>query len=177
MTGNQKRTSANTSINGVKLPAAFTKVKPRGVVFDYGCGKFFKHIQKYVHSLDEINYYLPYDKYNQNPESNFKAFRFARQCGGANMVYCCNVLNVIDDAVTVQQVVRELFDIVHDGGEIVIQIYEGDKSHIGRETKPDCWQRNEHTKAYGRFLNGVTQYNFNTEYKGNIIHITNIERI
>ena len=172
----QKRTSANTSVNLVKLPAAFVKVIPHGVVLDYGCGKYYDHIKRNAFGTGCIGY-LPFDKYNQTAETNAQTLRFARACKGVDMVYCCNVLNVIDDAAVVQQVVRELFDLCHDGGEIVIQIYEGDKSNHGRETKPDCWQRNENTKAYGRFLNGVTRYTFNTAYHGNIIHITNVKGV
>ena len=29
-----------------------------------------------------------------------------------------------------------------------ISVYEGDKSYAGRQTKPNCWQRNETTDMY-----------------------------
>ena len=174
---NQKHTSAATSINGVKLPAAFNKVTPLGFILDYGCGKYTRHIEKHVLSISSFNQYASYDKYNQTPAHNMKSLIETRERGGADMVYCCNVLNVIDNDNTVQEVIQDLFDLTKDFGSIIIQIYPGDKSGKGRETKPDCWQRNETAKSYGRFLNNVTTHCFKVRYAGNIILITCVEQV
>lgn len=41
------------------------------------------------------------------------------------------------------------------GGRYLVTVYEGDRSGNGRETMPDCWQRNEKARAYLRFFPGA----------------------
>lgn len=170
----QTYTSANTSINNVKLPTLYNKVKFVGHVLDYGCGKYIEHLRRKV--LQTATSFWYYDKYNQSKITNNEALDFGYTYG-FNTIVCANVLNVIDDETTIYNILNELMCLLHRGGDIYIQIYEGDKSGKGKATKKDCYQRNESVKAYGRFLNEIGAFTFNTEYKGNIIHIYNVKPI
>lgn len=138
-------TSANTSINKNKLPSAYRYYTPLGDVLDYGAGKYTEHICDYVHSMGA--HYYPYDPYNQSDSVNTLAFQYGER-KGFDTVYCCNVLNVINCDDIIFYVCRDLLHMCKIGGRVIIQIYEGNKSGKGRETKPDCYQRNEKTTAY-----------------------------
>ena len=46
-----------------------------------------------------------------------------------------------------------MYGMLHEYGRIIIQIYEGDKSGIGRQTAKDCYQRNEKTEKYLGYVN------------------------
>ena len=152
MTGIQKRTSAGTSINKTKIPTAFKQFTPSGIVLDYGCGKYIDHIKQHCFDMGAIGY-LPFDPYNQEHTLNATVSDFAYNYG-ADMIYCCNVLNVIDANDGIRAVLTNIRDMSHERTKIIIQIYEGDKSGEGRETKKDCFQRNQPTVWY---LDFVTQ--------------------
>ena len=172
----QTYTSANTSINNVKLPAIYNvKGIFKGHVLDYGCGKYVEHLRR--KALQTASSFWYYDKYNQSIFRNNEALDFGYTYGFDTIV-CANVLNVIDDDATILYIINELLCLsISVRGNIYIQIYEGDKSGEGRATKTDCYQRNESVKAYGRFLNDIAAFTFKTEYKGNIIHIYDIKPI
>ena len=58
---------------------------------------------------------------------------------------CSNVFNVIKE----KEVIYDLyFMIASFNVPFFITIYEGDKTWVGRETKKDCYQRNETIDAY-----------------------------
>lgn len=171
----QTYTSANTSINNVKLPAIYNvKGILKGHVLDYGCGKYTDHLRKKA-LLTSTSFWC-YDKYNQFVSTNLASIDFG-YAHGFDTILCANVLNVIDDELTIIEIIHRLIRMVRKTGDIYIQIYEGDKSSNGKHTKLDCYQRNEPVKAYGRFLNMIDTYTFNTEYRGNIIHIYNVKSI
>ena len=149
----QNYTSANTSINKSKLPTAYTTYKPHGIVLDYGCGKYIDHIRKYCFDCGCIGY-LPFDKYNQPEDINRKVLKFGR-LWGADSIYCCNVLNVIDSDDAVLDVLNDINVCMHLNSVAYIQIYEGDKSGKGKATKTDCYQRNERAEAYTKFITQV----------------------
>lgn len=159
----QKYTSADTSVNKNKLPAIFKKIdwmKLNNVlrkrnweiyghsgyftVFDYGCGKYSRETRDFVNCNGFA--YLPYDPYNlpewQN-HTNLKETISERTL----IVVCSNVLNVIDD----DKEVERIHDFITSFGEFFFyNVYEGDKSGVGRETKPDCYQRNQRLDSYLR---------------------------
>ena len=172
MNKEQNYTSANTSINQNKLSSAFTKIKPYGAVLDYGCGKYTDHIKEYVMSDKGDKFktfcYFPYDKYNQSEFTNKRAIRYGKTYG-YNTVYINNVLNVIDNNDTIWNILYECFDMCNIGGKVVIQIYEGNKSGIGKETKTDCFQRNEKTESYIKFFGAFQGRPFTYEKHGNIL--------
>lgn len=165
----QKRTSANTSINRTKLPTAFNMLKPWGAVLDYGCGKYIDHIKAFCEE-NGAREYFPFDPFNRTIVENAAA-TMTGEMYGYDTVYCCNVLNVIDSDATVWNVVHRLYDWCRPYGRIIIQIYEGDKSGKGRETKNDCFQRNEKTADYVRFLGACQGASFTYEIKHNCIII------
>lgn len=151
-------TSAATSINATKLPRVYNLATftPGEIILDYGCGKYTDHIRAALPTGAE---FLPYDPYNQ-PQSTNRAsvdrVDAAVKAGQPVTVICSNVLNVIDSADAVQAIADQLRDIARrTGGRYLVTIYEGDRSGNGRETLPDCWQRNEKTRAYLRFFPGA----------------------
>lgn len=152
---NQTRTSAATSINSTRLPAVYNRFQftPGTVVLDYGCGRYTDHIKKALPGC----MYLPVDPYNQPQEVNDNSAALLHlvtlfhRCPVT--VVCSNVLNVIDDAETVQAIANKLTEIaIGTGGKALVTVYEGDRTGTGRETGPDQWQRNERTRDYLRFF-------------------------
>lgn len=167
----QKNTSANTSINKNKIPTAFKTYIPHGIVLDYGCGKYIDHIKKYCFEKGCLGY-LPYDKYNQSDDVNKTVLTYGRTWG-ADTIYCCNVLNVIDSDDIIIDILNDINTCMHLNSVAYIQIYEGDKSGKGKVTKTDCYQRNELTKEYIKFITQVfapTMYSI-TKF-GNIFAIS-----
>ena len=58
---------------------------------------------------------------------------------------CSNVFNVIKE----KEVIYDLYKMIRSFEvPYFITVYEGDKSWVGRETKKDCYQRNETIDAY-----------------------------
>ena len=163
----QKYTSANTSINNVKLPTAFTKIRPFGHVCDYGCGKYIDHIREYCRDAGALSY-CPIDPYNQSADTNQSTITMGR-CHGYDTIYCCNVLNVIDDISTIEFIVDLMCSWLTDRGRIIIQIYEGNKSGVGRCTKKDCYQRNEKRDEYMKYMPKSDKYEVYTKYTNMII--------
>lgn len=154
-------TSANTSVNKTKLPSAYKHFKPVGDVLDYGAGKYTRHIKEYVNSCG-CGYY-PYDPYNQSENINTLALHWG-VLHGYDTVYCCNVLNVINCKDIIFYICRDLMDLCNNGGRIIIQIYEGDKSGNGRKTKSDCYQRNEKTVSYRWVFDRLALYGYSFEF-------------
>lgn len=165
----QRRTSANTSINKTKIPTAFTKITPSGCVCDYGCGKYVEHIRAKV--LETASGYFPFDPCNQSCARNELA-RYSGERRLFDMVYMCNVLNVIDSIETIRNVVYTGYNWLRNNGKLVIQIYEGDRTGIGRQTKIDCYQRNELTSQYLRNIYLWFGECASYDQKGNILIIT-----
>ena len=67
--------------------------------------------------------------------------------GEFDVVYCCNVLNVVEDVNAVLDQLR-----VINSDYFIIQIYEGNRSGVGVITR-DGFQQNRKTKDYLPFLN------------------------
>ena len=155
----QTYTSSATSINSEKLPAVFRKAPlSASLVMDYGCGKYTDHIKAFVNSGHRA--YLPYDPYNQ--PDNLNAATATIVCNAMYRhfpvdVICSNVLNVIDDDETVQQIAHHVEEIATaSGGTGYVTVYEGNRSGIGRQTGPDQYQRNEPLRNYLRFFRNAT---------------------
>lgn len=151
----QTYTSRATSINRKKLPAVYRKATLTARnVFDYGCGKYTKHIREYVESLGKD--YFPYDPYNQNPIDNMNSDELVTlllKNGVAVDVICSNVLNVIDDEEDIRYITDGISNVVRKGGGTAyFTVYEGDRSGVGRRTGEDQYQRNEPLKSYLRFF-------------------------
>ena len=158
-------TSKNTSINSKKLPAVYNKIdwdklwmewmtqnkglNPLGIILDYGCGRYTQHIQDFVNSKGF--YYIGYDPYWNNIDFMLEIEQISKiNGGGVVAIICSNVLNVIPSWMGVKRVDALLKSLAFGLAKkrIFTTVYEGDKSHIGRETKKDCWQWNRPTESY-----------------------------
>lgn len=144
----QKFTSAGTSINSRNLPAAFRRFAPRGKVLDWGCGRFYRHTHEFCLSHGATEY-LAYDKFNISDNLNTYSLLYGFNVDTA---YCCNVLNVIAEDDIVKDIIRTVCSRLAFGGVAIFQIYEGDKTGVGRQTKKDCYQRNMRTDDYLSFF-------------------------
>ena len=164
-TNAQVITSKNTSINSKKLPAVYNKIdwdalkidwivqnggeNPIGIVLDYGCGRYTQHIQDFVNSKGF--YYIGFDPYWNNIDFNTEIEQISKiNGGGLAAVICSNVLNVIPWWAGVKGVDAILKSLAfsYANKRLFTTVYEGDKSHIGRETKKNCWQWNRPTESY-----------------------------
>lgn len=158
-------TSKNTSVNSKKLPAVYNKIdwdkleadwieqhngqNPISIVLDYGCGRYTQHIEDFVNKMGF--YYIGYDPY-WNPCDFQKEIDWISKINGGGVVaiICSNVLNVIPSWTVVKGVNAILKSLAFNyaNKRLFTTVYEGDKSHIGRETKKDCWQWNRPIKSY-----------------------------
>lgn len=138
----QKHTSKNTSVNHKKVPYIVNHIDWKqfsgGRCLDYGSGKLNPETF-YIISGEGIKY-LPYDPYWLKEETNSKAM-----CLYPTVVICSNLLNVIDSDKEVEYIHNYIRGLKVP---YFIRIYCGDKSGIGRETKKDCWQRNQVIEDY-----------------------------
>ena len=157
----QLHTSADTSINRNKLPAIYGKARKHGYlkanmkVLDYGCGKFPQLAKNY---LDGIGvFYAGYDKYNLSNNDNERAFLYGINTG-YDLVLCSNVLNVIDDDDEIKNVIKNCMNLTKEYA--IFTVYEKDKSGNGKETKPDCYQRNQ---PIGFYQNVIEAMGYNVE--------------
>lgn len=147
----QTFTSAATSINSAKLPRIFAAVNLQGLtVIDYGCGRYTDHIRQHVEAQGAR--YLPFDPYNQPDDVNTNsrtAAILAHIAGVKAISILSNVLNVIREDDVILHIVDDALQLT---GNVLISIYEGDRTGNGRQTGPDQWQRNERRAAYVRML-------------------------
>lgn len=150
----QKFTSANTSVNSTKLPKVYRKVQLTRAVLDYGCGKYVDHIRHHLYEND--GWLLPYDPYNQSTETNFRTIKELKRIRDEReplTIVCSNVLNVIDDDDTVQNICDRIQRWINDtDGIAYITVYEGNRSGVGRQTGKDQYQRNEPLVFYRKFF-------------------------
>ena len=165
----QNFTSKGTSINKEKLPAIYRKLgnKIRGMrVLDYGCGRYVDHIREHLESLDCVPYF--YDPYNRTETDNYK---WVSVCGFQqdDVVICSNVLNVIDDDITIVQIIHVLGFFAKDA---YITVYEGDKTGKGRQTGADQYQRNEKAAVY---LERIRNLGYWAEMKNGVIHMRRVK--
>ena len=181
----QKHSSRNTSINTKHLPAVYGKVnwsKYTNKVDDYyvvdiGCGKM--ETQQLIHwylKKHKIQHFIPYDPYQFNLVTMESAKNIISDNSINKVVICSNVLNVIDNDRSLRELIAYLCDtIVYTTTEpegiyhmnpCYITVYDGDKNGIGRETKPDCWQRNERLKSYLPMFNDYVKkkYGHNSDF-------------
>ena len=144
MTYTQNHTSKNTSINKENLPRIYTHInweKFKGkTVLDYGCGRYTEHIRRLMWLYD-IDWY-GYDPYWRVEFLNEEALH----CN-PDIVVCSNVFNVLDnyrDITRIHDYIRYKLHPIY----FFYTVFEGDKSKTGKETKKDCWQRNEPLEDY-----------------------------
>lgn len=138
----QKYTSKNTSVNHKKIPYLINHIDWKqfkgGRCLDYGSGKL--NPETFYTISGEGIQYLPYDPYWLEEKTNNKAM-----CLYPTIIICSNVLNVIKE----DEEVKHIHNYIR-GLKVpyFIRVFENKGDGIGRETKADCWQRNEKTSAY-----------------------------
>lgn len=148
---NQNITSKNTSINSTKLPAIYNKInwdKFQNIkMLDYGCGKF-DNAKDYIENLN--GKWFGYDPYNRTELENERVYK-----EWFNIIVCSNVLNVLSDTKIIYDVLHKIRLFASNNTAIFFTVYEGDKSGIGKLTKADCYQRNEKTIEYLKYIKDV----------------------
>lgn len=155
-------TSANTSVNCRKLPAIYTnkaaqKIYSGKSVIDLGCGKF-DNAKHFAESLGcEVGMY---DPYNRTLKENQIAV--SRKY---DVAIISNVLNVIQDSLD-RWALIDMASVL--APTILVTVYEGDGTGVGRQTKPDCWQENRPTESYVGEIAGVLP-EYSVTRKGKLI--------
>jgi len=168
----QEITSAATSINVAKLPAAYNKLKKAGIftkgmkMVDIGGGKFDNAVDMLKGEGVDLKVY---DPFNRTAQHN-KTVAQAVQGGQVDAAISNNVLNVIKERENQLLVVEQAFDAVKGNGKAYFSVYEGSKSGVGKETKAG-FQHNKKTSEYIELVEEVFGKG-NVEVKNNIITAT-----
>ena len=164
----QEYDSKNTSINSSKMPKSIKILEKKGFWrpgtknLDIGGGRF-DNVTEYLSDLGVTNYIL--DPFNRPAKHNQEVVK--QVAGGqVDTVTLNNVLNVIKEDSIKRQVLSQAKDALKAGGHIVIMVYEGDKSGVGRCTRPGQWQENLKTREY---ISLVKEYFPDFEYKYGMI--------
>ena len=164
----QAHDSAATSINGNKLPAAFNKIKWQegSVNLDLGGGKF-DNATEFLKGKGVEN--LIFDPFNRDAEWN-KRIAEQVQAGGVDSVTCNNVLNVIDNEASRENVILQASKAIKPEGIAYFYIYEGDKSGIGKDKGQGRWQNNMTTRQY---IPEISKYFGDVKRRGQLIEAKN----
>jgi len=168
----QEITSAATSINVAKLPAAYNKLKKAGIftkgmkMVDIGGGKFDNAVDMLKKEGVDLKVY---DPFNRSAQHN-KDVAQAVQGGQVDAAISNNVLNVIKERENQLLVVEQAFDAVKGNGKAHFSVYEGSKTGAGKETKAG-FQHNKKTSEYIELVEEVFGKG-NVEVKNNIITAT-----
>lgn len=138
----QTYTSAKTSVNSTKAPAIYSdknavRILTGQKVIDIGGGKFdtgIKAGKKYGATVSV------YDPYNRDIDHNLTVLS-----QDYDVAIISNVLNVINTAEGRTDVLRLA---ATKASTILITVYSGDGSSVGKVTKSDCWQENRRIETY-----------------------------
>ena len=167
----QAITSADTSINSAKLPAAFTQLTKEGafkkgsVNIDIGGGRF-NNADELLQKSDATN--LVYDPFNRTKAHNANIVD-AVSGGNADTATINNVLNVIEDEANQLKVLNQAKDAVKKDGEVFISVYQGKGDGVGKVTSKG-YQQNKKSADY---LELVKQVFPDAKLKNGIIRATN----
>lgn len=133
-----KNNEVLTSLGNInKVPTGLRKVEKLGYkkVLNFGCGYGYKHHTKEMENLELINYDPYIKEVSTLPEKNINI----------ELVVCNNVLNVIED----DEVIEKVLDTIESYNKpILITIYEGNKTGVGKLTSKGTYQRNTKSKDY-----------------------------
>ena len=162
--------SADTSINGGKLPTVYNKIEFANgcTVLNYGGGKFNNTIE-----FGKANGFtdLIFDPFNRSHEWNAVIVKSISE-NGVDLAILSNVLNVIKEANVRGFVLEVLANTLNDNKPLFITVYEGDKTGNGRQTSKSAWQENRKMKEYlaevqKHFTHVKTRYNTIVAWNGN----------
>lgn len=161
----QQFKSVTTARNfGDQLPAIYhkTEFKPGMVILDYGTSASNNGIE-YARSLGCHAY--PYDPYARPEDENVASLAAVASYGGADIVLCSNVLNVIKEKGVRLFVLEQCKAHMKAGGCCRFTVYEGDKSGVLKERVESC-QLNRKTKDY---LDEIREAFDDVSVKNNVI--------
>lgn len=162
----QKYKSNKTSVNSITKVYNKFDFGLNSLILDYGGGRFDTNknfMESKGHKL------FVYDPYNRSNEHNEEVISLVLSYGGADIIVCANVLNVIYEDEVVYYILNDMKKYMHNETIIYIQIYEGDKTGVGRETIKG-YQRNLMAGLYYDFINEVYK-DFEITKLGNIFKI------
>lgn len=158
----QTVTSAATSIRQIPalvksdlfaklVNSAFVNSGVEPSIMNFGAGKYPEMTAQYLTDRFPGVDVHAYDPYNLPDAVNADALKKT----GYDIVFSANVLNVInsDDALT--EAIVKMAAYVRIYGRIVIGVYEGDKSGVGRMSGADTYQRNLRTAEYLPLIRNV----------------------
>lgn len=181
----QEITSADTSINGDKLPRTFNSnlkfvhFKNGGINIDVGGGKFDNATEYLKDAYDVENMIL--DPFNRIREFNKRVTDMLQSGKKADTVTCNNCLNVIAEPDVRSNVILECAKAIKPGGEVYFKIYEGNKDkgpgpsktwhtdENGKRVYTTSWQENRKAKTY---IPEIEQWFENVVPHGDIIVAT-----
>ena len=145
--GEQKYSSACTSVNNRKVPALARIIASKYAgtnwdVLDYGGGKF-ETTTEFLQGVSMKNHM--YDPFNRTPEENVETMSRTNY----PVAMLSNVLNVIAEPEVRLQILRDVRDHMDPSGSLFIKIYEGDGSGIIKiNKKRNSCQLNKKTQEY-----------------------------
>lgn len=170
----QKHSSKNTSVNTARLPAVYNKIYwgpyENYHIFDIGCGqlKTQQMIKDFLNDHGVKNFY-PWDPNHKCLSNKIKTITAMNNMNTQKVIICSNVLNVIDNNKSLNNLIAFICDMsvvqepsgIYRMNPVYVTVYEGDKSGVGRETKKDCWQRNEQLIFYLSKFNDYIKHKYN----------------
>ncbi|MGL4789864.1 MAG: hypothetical protein ACRCW1_00525 [Anaerotignaceae bacterium] len=121
-------------------------------ILNFGCGLGYEYHMQQLKHINFINYdpYIP--TIDTIPDININI----------DIVVCNNVINVIESDIEVNTLLNQL---ERYNKPIIITVYEGDKTGVGRVTAKGTYQRNLKSKDYQILHNRGYVYKKNMWYK------------
>lgn len=132
------KTSCNRIPRGIYALAAYWRDTKCNL--DYGGGKFDTATDWLKEQGIESHVY---DPFNRSAEHNANALKHK-----FTTVTLLNVLNTIESREERVAVIKDAFNRLEHGGTFIIQIYEGDKTGVGRIGKTNTYQCNRILEEY-----------------------------
>lgn len=143
----QSYSSAKTSINTISKIYTQYPFKTNTTILDYGCGKYNTSIDFMATKQCKV---LPFDKYNRTENENLLTKDFCLH-NHLDYIVCSNVLNVILEDEIIEEILQNIYNFADEETIVLISIYEGDKSGIGKVTSKG-YQKNLRYKEYYKFI-------------------------
>jgi hypothetical protein len=146
----QEHSSADTSRPQVpSLFKAWHRMQgwdQKTINLDWGGGKY-DLVQEWFDENGLVVVNLVVDPYNRTEHHNTTQLRIVAKSGGTDTATLANVLNVIKEPEERLGTLAEIGPYVIRGGVLLISVYAGDSSGVGRKTR-DGWQENRPLKTY-----------------------------
>lgn len=154
-------TSKNTALNQVASTFTGKFNFDNCLILDYGCGKGMSKAYCETH-YNNCKVFL-YDPFHGFDET----YEFCEGCAKSdkNIITCNNVLNVLQDYILESAITHIAVIANRHKCDVIFKIYEGDKSGKGKESKKDCYQRNEKTESYIDLIKAIMNIGYHYDIK------------